>query len=427
MSVEYLAGDADAYERLLLEPNRKPPCDDPPYAYTHNFGGDPEKPFCAKTIARFWDARIVAEEDALPSGKLANVSIVSLLSGSLMYHGYKGIKHQATDAFVGTISGERHDDGAKDACENKDTLPCYHRVTFPWKDARFALKNKPFFFGPKITADVYGENKRNTVVVAHKIPSAKISSRASQTDKGVVPLYQIPVQGGMTITFRLTRDVRLVNISSVENAKRFLSWAGDVSKKQDIHEKWRELIDKASKPERYPPRDASSHLNDLDHDVLKKSVEMIHYRGYQKYGKESALISGGTIADVLGPKNDTYNIITDEDGQQRIKRVSYYHNDVELLRLVRFWLAHEGVKNEIDGWFWGGETWAACAKSDRVLRSQEFCFFDPRDLLEYVTHTEPKVHTLPDVPTYDEFWKKGTTAEDMEENIKAVVQYYPFF
>jgi hypothetical protein len=46
---------------------------------------------------------------------------------------------------------------------------------------RDPLRGKCFFFGPKTTADEYGERKVNTVVVLHNLPSAKDSTEKSET------------------------------------------------------------------------------------------------------------------------------------------------------------------------------------------------------------------------------------------------------
>lgn len=50
------------------------------------------------------------------------------------------------------------------------------------------------------------------------------------------------------------------------------------------------------------------------------------------------------------------------------------------MRLVRLWLAHEGLGEKIDGWFRGGEKWTACSREG--LMSQSFCFFNPKGLIK---------------------------------------------
>jgi hypothetical protein len=160
------------------------------------------------------------------------VRIVSFQVGSLVYHGYGGEKHKDSDRY--RLSGVRHDEDLPDKCSSQDTLPCYKQTQFPWLEtlksggqAAF-VEAKPFFCGPRTTADIYGAQQQNTIVVAHQNPSARsntIITRKSRTEDLSVPLYHIPQLNGTTITFALMKDVALVDIGSLENAKRILLWA----------------------------------------------------------------------------------------------------------------------------------------------------------------------------------------------------------
>jgi hypothetical protein len=334
MSFEIVSAAPDLYGKLVKQGN-PPLCDIQPFIYTRYFNGDKTKPFCTKTIAGFWDAQKTALEKDLPVMLLSNLSVICLGKGSLVYHGYKGVKNINVDR--GTTSGLRHvKDDTSDACENQDTLKCYHEVSFPWIELGFPLEDKPFFCGSKTTADVYGADEQNTFVVAHKVPSGRILGRASYTEDKVIPLYQVPFLGGTTVTFELLRDAKLINIGSVNNAKKFIAWL----KKQ-----------------------------------VREAVDFIF---------------------------NMYKIV---ETQQQVKRTSVFEDDYELVRLVRLWLKHEGLESKIDGWFWGGEEWKECSKDGYGM--QEFCLFNPMGLLEYKKHTEQVVHAVPDLPDYDEFWKKA--------------------
>lgn len=408
MSFELVSAAPDLYA-ILKENGNPPSCDKQPFIYTRYFGGDKNKPFCTKTIAGRWDARRAAREGEIPVAvNDEGLSVIYLGKGSLMYHGYKGIKNQIVDRE--TTSGLRHtEDDEKDTCETEDTLKCYHRVTFPWMDLGFPFEEKPFFFGPKTTADVYGANKQNTVVVAHKVPSGKFFTRQSQTDNTkLVPLYQIPLRGGTTITFELVRDVRLVDIGSVDNAEKFLAWLKKASEKQNKVFSITSALYDARKQLKYNKfEEGFEYLAALKQDGLERGLTKIK-SAREKYG-EDALISGDPIDSVF----NLYEIIKGEDEYLKVKRTSYFESDDELVRLVRLWLKHE-LKGEIDGWFWGGDEWKECSGNPR---HQEFCFFNPKGLLRHVDHTEPKVYKIPDLPVYDDFWEKAKTAEDVSAEI----------
>jgi len=419
MSFEIIAANGtDAYEKLKQWGN-PPSCTRDPYVYTRYFGGDEGKPFCTRTVAGYWDATHAASETALSAAKLkGRVSVICLGIGSLMYHGYKGIKHREVDR--STTSGLRHDDGTEETCADEDTMKCYHQVSFPWIESGFPFEDKPFFFGPKTTADIYGANKSNTVVVAHKVPSARIRGNTSVTDtEKIVPLYQIPLPGGTTVTFRLTRNVNLINLSSLDNANRFISWAKGIEAKQKVRQTWRMAVHSAYTQKNTGDQEDVSRLGAINKRLLNNFLERIDNLEFE-YG-ENALISGHGVEFVL--RDDTYTIVTGVDGSQSIKHVSYFTKDSELLRLVRLWLVHEKLLDEIDGWFWGGENWSACSKGS--LMSQEFCFFEPKRLLEYVTHTPHQTFTLPGVPTYDEFWGRSTTVENIKKMSPENIFYYP--
>ena len=416
MSFEIVAAAPDSTYGKLTQNGNPPTCDQPPFTHKRYFGGDKKKPFCTKTIARFWDAQEVAGEGDLPVAvNDKGVSVICLGKGSLMYHGYKGIKNHIVDR--GTTSGLRHAEEKQDTCETEDTLKCYHRVTFPWMDLGFPFEKKPFFFGPKTTADVYGANKQNTVVVAHKVPSGKFFTRQSQTDNTkLVPLYQIPLRGGTTITFELVRDVNLVDIGSVDNAEKFIAWLKKASEKQNkVFSITNALREAREQLEEHEFKEGFEYLAALDQTSLDNNLEKIE-RAREKYG-EDALISGDPIESVF----NLYEIIKGEDESRKVKRTSYFERDDELVRLVRLWLEHEGLKGEIDGWFWGGDRWKECSGNPG---HQEFCFFNPKGLLEHTSHTEPKVHKIPGLPVYDDFWEKATTAEDV--SVENVVNFPSF-
>jgi len=375
---------------LLKNERRKPPCRaDTGFPYLRYLGGDVKRAYCANTIAGYWDAKRVAAENDLPRVKLESkessetVSVVSLQFGSRMYHGYGGEKHKKVDRY--RVGGVRHDAAdTEDECVDKDTLQCHHETKFPWlktlTESATPFKENVFFFGPKTTADIYGQQKVNTVVVLHNLPSAKDSTEKSATDVLSVPLYQIIQPSGTTITFSLTRDVMLVDIGFVENANKFLAYTKMMNRKQVLREKWQQGIFATYKKYKITKT-----------PFFKKFFLKVFLNRFNKLYDE--LLSGSITYDM----DTLYSI---KEG--KVLRTSFFEKDGRFIDLVRHWLRYEGFGDKVDGWFWGGKDWSGCSKDG--LPSQEFAFFNPTGLLNYEKHTKPKETKFEGIPTYDEFW-----------------------
>ena len=186
--------------------------------------GHPQQPWCGQTVAGHWDALTAGPNNCFASFDVGLAKCTCLSAGSSVYHGYGGEKHQIDRA--GTTDFQREPQWD---CTAHDTLECHKRTTFGWLDELRGDKGKfgslPFFCGPKSTADIYGEKKVNTVVVVHNDPGVVRRGRKTNTP-GVrsKPLYQIPQLNGTTITFKLKRDVKLFDLTDVQNAENIIEY-----------------------------------------------------------------------------------------------------------------------------------------------------------------------------------------------------------
>jgi hypothetical protein len=403
---------AESYKVLLRDQRRNPPCEEKEFPYTRYWGNDPNKPYCAKTIAGYWDATIVAAENALRHINLKSskessetVSVVSLQFGSRMYHGYGGEKHKKTDRR--RVADVRHGELLEDKCVDKDTLQCHHETMFPWletltkSETETPFKESVFFFGPKTTADDYGEKKVNTVVVLHNLPSAKDSTEKSKTTDLSAPLYQIIQPSGTTITFSLTRDVTLVDIGFVENANKFLAYTKMMNRKQVLREKWQKGIFATYKKYKITKT-----------PFFKKFFLNFFLKRFNKLYDE--LLRGSITYDM----DTLYSI---KEG--KVLRTSFFEKDGNFIHLVRNWLRYEGLGDKVDGWFWGGKDWSGCSKDG--LAAQEFAFFNPTGLLKYESHTKPQETKFKGIPTYDEFWAEKKQYSEKEKTYGSNVFFFP--
>jgi len=385
------------FETFLSKENRRPPCDlSGQFPYTRRWAGDPQKTYCAQKPAGFWDATTPAREGDLTSDVRAGVSLILLQKGSRMYHGYGGEK----------IGENRHrslakvsHDTDKKRCEFDDTITCYKGTDFSWLGKLInsndnAFKAAPLFVAPKTTADLYGENKRNTVVVSHRNPSGHNYHDASHTVDKCVPMYQVPELNGTTITFSLTEDATLVDISCVETAKIFLTWCEDFERKCLAYEEKRSaLIDQKRSllPTKHEER-----------EELEKQINALEASDYDPYKIE-------TLRSHFTVEND------------RIKRISFFNTDADLVVYVKLWLRDAGLAEEVHGWFWGGSKWGTydgteTAGGSRSLESQEMCYFNPSRLLAFKSHTKQITHEYVGIPTYDKFWAQANVTT-MKESI----------
>ena len=374
------------FEKLVSAADRRPPCDPSgQFPYTRRWAKNPERAYCAKIPTDseheptgFWDATIPARDGDLTSVVQAGVSLILLQKSSLMYHGYGGEKMKDRPR----VANAKHDNAATYGCEKDDTIPCHKRTRFPWLRKLMnsdgdAIKTEPMFLGPKTSADVYGKNKQNTVVVTHRNPSGSLG-RASQTADQVFPLYQVPELNGTTITFSLTKDTKLVDLSCVENAKLFLKWCKDFSSKREEREEERSKIcDKMTTPP------------SAEHEELKKQLEALDIA--DPYPSLAEVIDNYTV------KNDL------------IWRQSFFEVDTDLVVFIQLWLRDAGLAKEVHGWFWGGGEWSTYATvPDGGLLWQEVCLFDPSELLAFKSNSAQKLFVYDRIQTYDKFW-----AQDM--------------
>jgi hypothetical protein len=346
-------------------------------------GTSPQKPY---TI------QVPAVEGALTRSRLlgSDVLVVSLQRKSLMYHGYAGEKHKLLDR--DRLAGIRHDHDSEDECAGDDTYQCYRKTTFVWLEklvsGEVPFKAAPLFFGPKSTADIYGKNVCNTTVISHTNPSARLSrygvSRPSETDDSTVPLYQIPQLNGTTITFSATRDIVLVDIGCLENAKQIIEFAKKKQRTYVATENWRDVIDWARKAEYAKCGNLLKRLVDKMDDNFAIQIPYNPYDAYE------------------GIANGTYEV----EGKQ-VVRNSTFEMDASLIDLIKLWLHEMGLENKVDGFFWGGELWT----TTKGLDAQEFCIFNPSELLEYVSHTEQTYTLHEGLPTYKAFWENGISRE----------------
>ena len=382
--------DSKVFEALRNDPKRTPPCNTPStYPYLRNYAGDKEKAYCAKTIAGHWDAKLPAKEGALAVTSLGHdVQVISLQKNSLMYHGYGGQKQLPMSR--PSTSGVQHLETLH-SCDKDDSMACYCHTSFPWlhklcdwgDSAEAPFKAEPLFFGPKDVADRYGENKRNTVVVFHSFPSGIYDGNASTTHDVHAPLYQIVEPNGMTITFSTTRDVVLVDLSSLQNVKSILE--SDDKLKIQLRPQIEEIKAAVKRSGSYSQETERDRLENMTLDF------------------ETILIEGWQDEEA------------NDEGIERVKRVSDFAGDAKLVKIVKRWLTEQGLEGKVDGWFWGGAGWASCSKKGSSLATQEFCFFNPQGLLSYNDRSEIKPFEYPGIPLYEDFWKKSISTKVLKE------------
>ena len=113
-------------------------------------------------------------------------------------------------------------------CSKKeDTLVCFEAPDFKWSvdHHRFGIEATPAFLAnPGVPAT-------NTVVVFHSEPKGSRGHAPKKNSDGemlrVQPLYQIPFLNGTTVTFRVTRDTRLLDLDNTEDVDAVVAFMSD--------------------------------------------------------------------------------------------------------------------------------------------------------------------------------------------------------
>ena len=255
------------------------------------------------------------------------------------------------------LSGVTHmSSDSKSRCKDDDTRTCVGKIEYPFLDLLKSTEtpfeeDSVFFVGPKTTADKYGLNKNNSEVVRHRVPSRDIYyGEKSKTDHRFVDLYQIPRTGGVTITFRTKKETKLVDIGQVENGKSFIEWATNNRPGDDSDDYEFSMV--------------------FDHSCYQRACYL--------------------------------------RADKKIERNSTYEYDSMLVKYVKDWCA--SLSPDIDGFFWGGSH--DCPDACEGLVSQEFCFFKPSDVLEFVAAEGPEERRYDNLPTFEEFFEDAAEAED---------------